>query len=256
MSSVIHDFLAQVQLQVRNTGIHRQIDLFIRSQHFIEFQFNMIVYLLREKIQLYQYIKNQQFSHLREFYKKVYRFSEKLLQTSEHFKHLWHNAKNQLNNKFLVFLYAEIYQYYLPANEYSIKQLKQDFHHTKDEIINLSQVNKEIVQFSVDFINNQGHILYYSMNAPDFFGYKKQDFKFIDNVNSLMPAPASKIHNQSIDEFLQTKTSTFLCAISSGLGLSQSGFIIPIKKCFSINTLDPTKVLAECFISLDKQLIN
>lgn len=117
---------------------------------------------------------------------------------------------------------------------------------------NLNEISKSIVHLSIDFIRQKGQIIDYSSNAPEFFGYAKNDFNFIDSVTNLIPEPISKIHENLIDQFNSTKKSKFYCNIGECLAINKSGELLPINKSFSLNNVKMSDLQVECFISLNQ----
>lgn len=163
----------------------------------------------------------------------------------------WEHNKTSLNNKFLVFFFAEIYQYYYQANEFQQAQLKKENQLNLSSCLNLDEINKTISHLTVDFINSRGTIARYSSNAPEFFGYSKQDFALIQNVAALIPSPICGSHPDLIQAFKTTKVSKYYCNTDQCIALNQEGDIRPINKCFSVNCVNMTDLLMECFISLN-----
>lgn len=223
------------------------------NSHEKDLQLEIILGLLRSKRAIYELILNQQGIGARAFYKRVLKFAELRLVCERYFLQQLKEDNNILNNKFLVLFYAEIVQNILQAHNQTLKKSREQLGAIKNqnESIDFNLVNQSVVHLTVSFMENTGRILAYSPNAPAFFGYAREDFRFTGNVKNLMPHPYSLVHDLFVDRLVQQKKTRFMCGVDETLVQDKDGYCRIVNKCLYINYSTSHNALPqiECFLS-------
>lgn len=235
-----------------------RVSQYLSDNYRRELQLTLLKQLIREKMDIYDHMLNQNYKGVKRLYHKLWRFSQRQLRSQSYFESAFATDKSYLNSQYLIFFYAEVLQNFLQAHLQSMKKTTSQSVVIKNQngMIDFALINQSVAHLRVGFIENNGKIISYSPNVPQFFGHTKDNFRYITHVHALMPRPFSLFHDQLVDRFLDTKQCKFFSNLDQCLALDKSGYCFKVYKCIYINIFtahDGGASAVDCFLSQEQE---
>ena len=92
-----------------------------------------------------------------------------------------------------------------------------------------------VVNCVISYGKNQGKILSFSSKFAEFFKYEQTNFRYIANLEDLLPLTIKEIHSEFVDNFLKKGVCKFFKNVTLTYGKDSSDHIFPIEVAFDIN---------------------
>ncbi|EAR85379.2 transmembrane protein, putative (macronuclear) [Tetrahymena thermophila SB210] len=221
------------------------ISHYIKSEYHFEFIIQSILRILNQKIKLYEDI----FVQKQDITARLLELSKDMIHVEKDLFHFFQKFPSKKNISIICFFQAEIRNNFLKAynfaNGLSFNKFLTSVQLNKNNQLNqidnylLKQMNlydnNSIVSLSISYGQKKGELISFSDNAPYLFGYNKQSFSILRNINDLIPITISRNHHKFLFNFLITSESKFYKDINISFIQHSEGYIVPIDFTFDIN---------------------
>jgi len=113
--------------------------------------------------------------------------------------------------------------------EKKIKDLNE-----RDRFLDINNINSinflkgNVVSIISGFKTEVGSLLAYSESAPDFFGYKRNEFESLSSINDICPQCISIWHDHFIMRLVESGKSRIIRRYRVAISKTKEGFIFPI----------------------------
>ncbi|KAL4492390.1 hypothetical protein ABPG72_005525 [Tetrahymena utriculariae] len=221
------------------------ISHYIKSEYHFEFIIQSILRILNQKIKLYEDI----FVQKQGITVRLLELSKDMIDVEKDLLLFFQKFPSKKNISIISFFQAEIRNNFLKAFNFAngvsfnkfLTQVQQNKNNSLNQIDNylLKQLNlydnNSIISLSISYGQKKGELISFSDNAPYLFGYDKQSFSLLRNINDLIPITISRNHHQFLFNFLITSESKFYKDINISFIQHSEGYIVPIDFTFDIN---------------------
>ncbi|KAL4446028.1 hypothetical protein ABPG74_011020 [Tetrahymena malaccensis] len=221
------------------------ISHYIKSEYHFEFIIQSILRILNQKIKLYEDI----FVQKQGITASILELSKDMIEVEKDLLQFFQKFPSKKNISIICFFQAEIRNNFLKAynfaNGLSFNKFLTSVQLNKNNQLNqidnylLKQLNlydnNSIVSLSISYGQKKGELISFSDNAPHLFGYDKQSFSILRNIDDLIPITISRNHQQFLFNFLVTSESKFYKDINISFIQHSEGYIVPIDFTFDIN---------------------